>query len=202
MYAEVMVRATWLVTGVVGALALGCVESSVVPCGEDKVCPGGTTCDPSGSGRCLRPEQVAACETVADGESCMIDSRQGTCRNSACELWACGDGYVNANEDCDGVDLGGATCLDVGFYAAGGLACDRDCQFDPRECGGGSCGDDIINGRELCDGPTSKACILIGYDAGTVGCNDITCSLTITNCSRFGWDPEGLTDVVALAVAG
>lgn len=132
----------------------------------------------------------------------MIEGKQGTCRNSACELWACGDGYVNGNEQCDGVDLGGSSCLEVGFYAADGLACDMQCKFVTTGCGGGTCGDDIINGSELCDGPTSRACISIGFDAGTLGCNELTCSLSINDCSRFGWNAEGLKDVIALAVAG
>jgi len=47
---------------------------------------------------------------------------------------ACGDGAVNASgERCDGADLGGSSCADLGF-AAGTLACTAGCQFDTAGC--------------------------------------------------------------------
>ncbi len=46
----------------------------------------------------------------------------------------CGDGIIqDAYEQCDGVELNGATCASVGHHA-GTLACGSDCQFDYTNC--------------------------------------------------------------------
>lgn len=45
----------------------------------------------------------------------------------------CGDGVVNALEQCDGTALGGATCGSRGFDV-GALACKSDCTFDESAC--------------------------------------------------------------------
>ena len=46
----------------------------------------------------------------------------------------CGDGFAEGLESCDGLDLGGMTCSDVGEYRDGGLGCDVSCEFDTNEC--------------------------------------------------------------------
>jgi hypothetical protein len=46
----------------------------------------------------------------------------------------CGDGTVDAGEDCETGDLGGATCASVGFSNGGVLACGPDCAFDTSGC--------------------------------------------------------------------
>jgi hypothetical protein len=46
----------------------------------------------------------------------------------------CGDGIVDAAEECDGANLGGATCASLGRSGAG-LACAGDCRFDLAGCG-------------------------------------------------------------------
>ncbi len=193
-----MLRASWLVAGLMLAATASCVQTNSVSCGDDKFCPAGSTC---AGDRCLRPEQLAACLDLVEEADCFIDQAPGTCRGGACELWFCGDGYLNGAEACDSTDLGGKSCIDAGFYEATGLACTSICTFEVGACTGGECGDDIINGPELCDGATDKTCVSIGFDGGTVGCDD-TCGLTIRDCSRFGWNPEALNNVVALAVGG
>ena len=45
----------------------------------------------------------------------------------------CGDGAIGANEDCDGLNLGGATCVTAGF-GSGTLACAPGCGFDVSGC--------------------------------------------------------------------
>jgi hypothetical protein len=61
-------------------------------------------------------------------------------------LRLCGNGVVDANEACDGLDLAGQTCRSLGFdgdcraksssgaCVASGLSCDRNCSFDPSGC--------------------------------------------------------------------
>ena len=46
----------------------------------------------------------------------------------------CGDGIINQDtEECDGEDLGGATCETFGFNA-GVLSCTELCVYDPSQC--------------------------------------------------------------------
>ncbi len=46
---------------------------------------------------------------------------------------ACGDGTVDAGEDCDDGDLDGKTCATQGFFN-GTLRCGPGCQFDTSDC--------------------------------------------------------------------
>ena len=50
----------------------------------------------------------------------------------------CGDQKIGPGEDCDGLELGGQTCvgLDLGF-TGGPLACGKDCKFDASNCESG-----------------------------------------------------------------
>lgn len=60
---------------------------------------------------------------VAPGCSGGSDSDEGP---------ACGNGKVEAKEECDGSDFGGATCMDFGFDG-GDLSC-SDCGVDTSTC--------------------------------------------------------------------
>ena len=50
----------------------------------------------------------------------------------------CGNGVIEAGEECEGIDLGGQTCQGLGF-SSGVLNCGADCLFDTSSCisGGG-----------------------------------------------------------------
>ncbi|HUT77489.1 MAG TPA: agmatine deiminase family protein [Polyangia bacterium] len=56
---------------------------------------------------------------------------------------ACGNGVIDELlfEDCDGDDLGGATCESLG-YEPGTLGCDGSCRYDTEPCGGGDADSD------------------------------------------------------------
>ena len=189
-------------------LLASCVSSSSVVCEDGSSCPGGFQCDVENH-RCLLPEQVAACDGKAEGDDCEFNGGPGACRDGACEIFFCGDGYVTAGEECDGDDLGTdemgnpPDCKSFGFYGVEGLACRPSCIYDLSVCYElhGYCGDMLVNGPELCDGSTAKTCMSIGFDAGAVTC-DQSCGLGIRNCNRFGWTAESLADTVAQAVAG
>lgn len=66
--------------------------------------------------------------TLACDGSCLFDV-------SACESIEefCGDGIINGAEECDGADLGGATCEAQGFDG-GSMACDANCILDSSGC--------------------------------------------------------------------
>jgi hypothetical protein len=49
------------------------------------------------------------------------------------KISVCGNEVIEGGEDCEGADLGGQTCLDLG-YAGGTLACDIACTFDTSGC--------------------------------------------------------------------
>ena len=50
---------------------------------------------------------------------------------------SCGDNMINQpGEECDGPDLGGKTCEDVGDYTRGTLSCTAACKFDLTQCSG------------------------------------------------------------------
>jgi hypothetical protein len=55
---------------------------------------------------------------------------------------ACGDGFVDPSEDCDGSDLDGGSCSSEGFDS-GSLSCGSSCSYDTSSCendGGGGGG--------------------------------------------------------------
>ena len=45
----------------------------------------------------------------------------------------CGDGNIDFGEDCDGINLGGQTCLGLG-YEGGSLGCASSCVYDTSSC--------------------------------------------------------------------
>lgn len=100
----------------------------------------------------------------------------------------CGNGKRDAGEDCDGTDLGGATCESVrGVGSAGTLKCASSCTFDISSCGMPSvCGNGILETGEKCDGSNfngATCASLVG--AGSTG--DLVCescgSISTAHCS-------------------
>jgi hypothetical protein len=186
-------------------LAVGCVSSAAEVCSDGSLCPANTQCDVDNN-RCLTQQQLEACADKPEGADCFY-GEAGSCHAGACDPWYCGDNRVTAGEACDGTDLGQSTmggkntCIDAGYYSAAGLACKATCVFDTSACTGGKCGDGMINGPELCDGATNRTCISIGFDAGSVSCNN-QCGFQIRDCTRIGWNPESLNGLVALALGG
>jgi hypothetical protein len=193
-----MGRAGWLVL----IVCASCVQTTSNFCADGTVCPGGFSCDVANH-RCLLPEQTAACDGKQEADDCTVNAAPGACRSGACEVFYCGDGYVTEGEDCDGENLAGDTCKDFGFYGSAGLSCTDACTYDVTVCKQMNeyCGDGVVNGAELCDGPEVRTCVALGFDAGTASC-DAQCGFTIVDCSRFGWNPESLSDVIAFGVAG
>ncbi|MBU1537354.1 hypothetical protein KKF84_18710, partial [Myxococcota bacterium] len=113
---------------------------------------------------------------------------------SVCESnGECGDGVIQDSvaEVCDGTNLGGNECADLGFYGSG-LACGAGCMdFDVSACeSNGMCGDSVVQSGygELCDGGNlnGATCITLGhYGPGSVVC-DSSCQLDDSACDRCG----------------
>jgi cysteine-rich repeat protein len=90
----------------------------------------------------------------ADGEDNDQDNLED-CQDPDCQTdpacLACGDGVVESSEQCDGGDLHGKSCNDLGF-SSGTLACNASCRFDTTACTPSSaCGDGVLDVGEQCD---------------------------------------------------
>ncbi len=95
------------------------------------------------------------------------------------------------NEDCDGISLGGKSCLSLGFNS-GTLECSRDCIYDYSLCNPKlpepQCGDGIINKQsEECEGNNllGVTCISLGYTSGNLSCSTGTtngCKINKSGC--------------------
>ncbi len=117
--------------------------------------------------------------TLACLDDCTVDT-------SGCPR--CGDGARQAanGEVCDGTDLDGARCEDLGFYA-GSLACAPGCDaFDPSACGG-ACGDAVVQGAfgEDCEPslPVDACCGALGLGIGEPTCS-ATCAWGSSDCAQ------------------
>ncbi len=105
--------------------------------------------------------------TLACGTNCHFDT-------SDCELPTCGNGTLDAAEQCDGVLLNDETCETLGFIG-GTLLCSASCGFDVSGCVPIVCGDGIISSGEVCDD---------GNQTPGDGCN-ILCNV------EQGWECTG-----------
>ncbi len=101
----------------------------------------------------------------------------------------CGNGVIDAGEDCDGTALGSAACADFGFEA-GTLSCSAACAFATSGCF--TCGDGMASGPEACDDAdfAGASCMSEGFDGGSVACNP-DCTLDVSACTRCG---DGVID--------
>jgi hypothetical protein len=112
----------------------------------------------------------------------------------------CGNLLREATEECDGFDLGGASCALVVPCSGGGicdpaigtLGCSSFCTFNLASCQ--RCGNDIREGAEECDGAdqAGATCATRGFEVGAIGCwpaateespDEVNCSLNTTGCS-------------------
>ncbi|MBM4320248.1 MAG: hypothetical protein FJ125_09860, partial [Deltaproteobacteria bacterium] len=98
-------------------------------CGNGRI-DGAEECDgtafPAGCSGCDCFGQAGILRCGAD---CRFDT--GGCRDNS----ECGDGEIDRGEECDGAELGGATCASRG-RAEGELACTDACRFDTGGCRG------------------------------------------------------------------
>lgn len=133
-------------------------------CGNGMLNPG-ESCDGDllGEADCVSIAQGFIGGTLACAADCSFDT-------SGCEVPAnCGNGTLNAGEDCDGNLLGGASCISEGF-GAGTISCGAGCTLDVSQCY--TCGNGTVEPAEVCDGVNFEgaSCESLGHDAGTLSC--------------------------------
>jgi hypothetical protein len=159
-------------------------------CGNDMV-DAGEDCDGSDLGRsstCADLNLGADDEALGCTEDCTYDF--GLCSG-------CGDGVITDPEQCepasellDKAELGGATCMSLGFDD-GLLDCSEGCTFNTASCY--DCGDAEQQGQEECDGADfgGQACsdyMSMGgapFEEGSLSC-DPDCTIDTGNCSVCG----------------
>ncbi len=112
-------------------------------------CNGGEqqTCEVSGLGGCLHWTAPAQCPNNA-------------CSGSTCAAAACGNGFREGGEVCDGNALGGGTCAGQGFDQ-GTLGCTGLCAYDTSQCCRNDVGCDAV-GATRCDAGAQQTCQVSG----------------------------------------
>jgi len=126
------------------------------------------------------------CANTCDGPlSCnggLTCSPTGTCETAN----LCGNGTINAGEQCDGGQLGGGTCQSQGF-TGGTLSCAANCQYNTANCTTITCGNGTKEPNEQCDGNQlgGATCQSQGFAGGTLSCS-ANCTYNTANCTKCG----------------
>src|SRR4051794_27149675 len=90
----------------------GCISSTSEQCGDGRVCPTGTLCEPTHH-LCVVSEQLTACSGLDDHDTCTFGEQSGVCIDTLCLTAVCGDGVLEGAEQCEGNDLNGVNgCTD------------------------------------------------------------------------------------------
>jgi len=135
-------------------------------------------------------------ELACDAYTCAFDL-------SGCENFGrCGDNTVQATyaEDCDGSELGGATCGSLGYYG-GQLTCDTSCGFVLDDCATfGTCGDDQIQDShgEICEAGQlgGETCESRGWYGGALACGADCTALDESGCAAVGRCGDGAVQAI------
>lgn len=188
-------------------LVAGCIQETLVPCG-DLACPAGYECVAS---RCSTAAQLSACAGLSEDADCSIDHAAGKCEGGICTAVACGNGVVDPGEICDdgnqtsgdgcsGTCTSDETCGNGVVDVATGERCDCGTADHPSslcthpnsddlaaecssDCQARYCGDGVVDTIEQCDGavPDGLTCASFGYYTGTLGCQ--SCQVSPAGCS-------------------
>jgi hypothetical protein len=127
-----------------GDLNRGCTRAVLKRCKRDgpQVCANfcgdgniasGEVCDGTNLGEMSCRSLGFASGTLACAVGCTLDT--SGCNPFPAPPPTCGNGARDGSEQCDGTDLGGATCASLGFTPDGTLACTAGCGFDTSGCG-------------------------------------------------------------------
>jgi hypothetical protein len=170
---------------------------------KDLPAPDFTKCSTSFLDKWADAETKYGAECMTSGDGGSMDT---FARDHAADVYTlltggsllCGNGAIDAGEDCDGANLGTATCGTEGFGGGGTLSCETDCTFDTSEClscvpgdcaeAGAECGEagDGCGGTQSCGTcPLPSHCGLGGTPSDCGGnCSPTTCGLLGAACGE------------------
>jgi len=159
----------------------GCSELCLIEpfCGDDIItepeqCDGGNL-----NGRTCQSLGFDVGTLSCSFPSCIFDTSQCTGAGPTC-----GDNVAVGTEACDGTDLLGQTCIDLGFIG-GSLSCNGSCELNTSACTPPApfCGDGAATGLEECDGADllGKTCMSEGFNFGDLSCLEF-CVLDTIDC--------------------
>jgi len=185
----------------VGAFAVaGCSDDdSGAICGNDLV-EEGESCDGASldgmSCTTLPGDFTGGTLTCAD--NCTFDTSE--CTSGPAE---CGNDVQETGEDCDGADLGGSDCADVGNYVGGTLGCTAACVYDTSQCEvDPNCGNLAIDAGEDCDSTNlaGQTCASIPgtWTGGVLACA-ADCTWDESACTLGGDAVQQIIDARAAA---
>ena len=164
-------------------IAAACFAPNSTTCRDGRVCPSGYSCSDDDPPTCVSVFST----TCPDGHLCPPGTR---CYAGGCISISCSDHVKGDDEECDGADLGGATCATRGFYEeTTGLRCADDCKLDTSGCTG-RCNDGVINGGEDCDGTKigNGDCQDAGFTYSEPPSCTSDCHWDYSSCSSFCGD--------------
>lgn len=177
-----------------------CGDGQIFSQGGNEQCDDGNTAANDGCDAACQLESVCGdgiiegVEVCDDGDAVAGDGCSNNCtvengfsctgQPSVCVL-LCGNGALDAGEECDGALLGGQDCTTQGFDT-GTLACNANCTFNTAGCADFVCGNNTQEGGEVCDGTDLNAqdCVTQGFDAGTLACNGTCDAFVTTGCTE------------------
>ncbi|MBR4986193.1 MAG: hypothetical protein IKY83_10710 [Proteobacteria bacterium] len=171
------------------------VNSCPEDCGGTVVCNNdgnidlGEACDGFnfGAATCATILGAGCTGTLKCTSQCGIDSSGCVCQSKP----ICGDGKIDAGEECDGNNLGGATCSAVG--KCGKPTC-KQCKIDMNSCSAcNTCGNGKIDAGEECDGANlgGATCSAVGK-CGQPTCNQ--CMIDMNSCTACNTCGNGKID--------
>jgi len=125
---------------------------------------------------------VALCCLIS---GCMVDFSEGSNQTNE-NGERCGNGVIDPGEECDGNNLAGLDCVDIGFIG-GELSCGSDCLLNTSDCNGEStCGNGVLDGDEECDGNSfgGARCEDFGFTGGYLSCSE-NCLVDTSRCENI-----------------
>jgi len=141
---------------------------------------------------CLVSSVIALGLGCSDSSPSVNNNNDNSNDNNA---FVCGNGVREGTEECDGDDLGGASCQGLG-YASGTLTCYLYCKLNTAQCQVEQvCGDGVATGDEECDGSDlrGQSCQSLYGLAGTLAC-DSQCHYGDGDCRS---PDDGFCDIAA-----
>ncbi|MGH7966292.1 MAG: hypothetical protein ACRERD_31455 [Candidatus Binatia bacterium] len=112
----------------------GSVEVSVVVVDANGSIIPGQVCDTT-SERCLVLFTLPEAPIAVAPDTILIRDARGCTVSIELTVTLCGNGVIDGNEECDGSDFSGLTCVDFrGPGATGVLRCSDECKFDDSGC--------------------------------------------------------------------